>query len=157
MPREGEVHMSKFEEYKLCDERVQRLSERRQAASQTYLSINTVIFSVFAFLTKDAGINGKNMAFISVPLCCVGILACIIWLKIISDFKKIIGWHYEQLRELEKDLPDQRPIYNMEWERFFKPGKRQDFLSFSRLEGYLPRMIIALYIIYFTIVLLAST
>jgi hypothetical protein len=49
---------AKFEEYKLPSELVQWLSERRQAASQTYLAVNTAPFGVLAFLAKDAGFHG---------------------------------------------------------------------------------------------------
>lgn len=140
--------MDYIEEYKLCDARVQRLSERRQTASQTYLSINTVIFSVFAFLTKDSGVSGLNLVWVSLPIFSVGILACIIWIRIITDFKKIIGWHYEQLREMEDKIPGSYKVYTKEWEQFFRPQNNREKFSFSRLESFLPRILIVLYIIY---------
>jgi len=148
--------MSNFEAYKLCDERIQRLSERRQTSSQTYLSINTIIFSVFAFLVKDAGLKGWNMLLISLPLLLMGVLACVVWIKIITDFKKIIGWHYEQLREMENNFPENYRTYTKEWEKFFKPQNKREKFSFSRLEGLLPRILIMLYIIYCSIMLISA-
>jgi hypothetical protein len=140
--------MSKFDEYKLLDERIQRLSERRQNSSQTYFSINTFIFSVFAFLVKDMGLSGQSMALVSIPLFLVGISACVVWIKIITDFKKIIGWHYEQLREIEKTVPESNQIYNKEWSQFFEPRQGKDRFSFSNLELSLPRILIVIYVIY---------
>ncbi len=49
--------MDKFDEYSLFSSLVQHKSQRRQAASQTYLTVNTVIFGVLAFLVKDAGLG----------------------------------------------------------------------------------------------------
>ena len=42
----------KFAEYKLFVESTQHLSERRQAATQTYLSVNTAIFAILALLVQ---------------------------------------------------------------------------------------------------------
>ena len=47
--------VDKFQEFEMFSELVQRLSERRQSASQTYLTVNTAVFGVLAFLAKDAG------------------------------------------------------------------------------------------------------
>ena len=91
----------KFEEYKLFSELVQRLSERRQVASQTYLAVNTAAFGLLAFLAKDAGFHGWGLVGVSVPLFLVGMIACVVWHSIITHFREIIGWHYEQLREME--------------------------------------------------------
>ncbi len=148
--------MNKFNEYKLFSERVQRLSERRQTASQTYLTVNTAIFGVLAFLVKDAGFHGWGLVAFSLPLFLVGVLACLIWLKIIADFKEIVGWHYEQLRKMEQALPESDKIYSNEWEQFFKPREGKERFGFSRLESWLPRLFLGLYVVY-TVVLVAAT
>lgn len=49
----------KFDEYKLFVESAQHLSERRQAATQTYLTVNTSIFAILALLVKEAGLSGS--------------------------------------------------------------------------------------------------
>jgi hypothetical protein len=138
----------KLEEYKLFSELVQHLSERRQTASQTYLAVNTAAFGVLAFLAKDAGFHGWGLVGVSVPLFFVGIIACVIWHKIVTHFREIIGWHYQQLRDMEEALPESARIYSLEFERFYlaQAGKRG--FSFSQLEIWLPRLFIALYAIY---------
>jgi hypothetical protein len=140
--------VAKFEEFQMFSEHVQRLSERRQSASQTYLTVNTAVFGVLAFLAKDTGFQGWGLVGVCVPLFAVGILACVIWHRIIAQFKTIIGWHYEQLRAMEDDLAESGRIYTREWEHFFKPQGGRERFGFSRLEAWLPRLLIALYAIY---------
>jgi hypothetical protein len=148
--------VEKFEEYRLFSEHVQRLSERRQAASQTYLTVNTAIVGVLAFLAKDAGFRGWGLVGVSVPLFVVGILACVVWYRIIVQFKAIIGWHYEQLRAMEADLDESARVYTKEWERFFKPTGGRERFGFSRLEAWLPGLLVALYAIYAVVMVVAT-
>ncbi len=140
--------MDKFDEYSLFSTLVQNKSERRQAASQTYLTVNTVIFGVLAFLVKDAGFRGWGLVVVNLPLFLVGALACLVWHKIIADFRQIIGWHYEQLRLMEQALSESHQVYLKEWERFFKPQEGKERFGFSRLESWLPRFFVGLYVLY---------
>jgi hypothetical protein len=140
--------MSGFEEYEFFGKWIQNLSERRRAASQTYLAVNTAIFTVLAFLVKDASFRGWGLVLVSLPLFLGGALACLIWHRIITDYKQIIGWHYEQLREMEKTLEGSSRIFTEEWERFYKPHQGKERFSFSRLEIWLPRSFLGLYAVY---------
>ncbi|MGD2148194.1 MAG: hypothetical protein PVH41_16000 [Anaerolineae bacterium] len=65
--------MSRFEEYKLFSDRVQRLSERRQLTSQTYLAVNTAVLGVMAFLIRDAGLRSWGLVAVVLPLFLVGL------------------------------------------------------------------------------------
>jgi hypothetical protein len=140
--------LDRFKEYELFSKRTQRLSERRQVASQHYVAINTVIFGVLAFLVKDAGFRGWGLIVVSLPLFIVGGLTCLIWYRIITQFREIIGWHYQQLREMEQSLPESKQIYSKEWEHFFKPQPGRGSFGFSRLEVWLPRFFLGLYGVY---------
>jgi len=141
--------MDKLKEYEIATERVRSMSEQRQAASQLYLAVNTGIVGVFAFLVKDGGFSGWGSAAVGLPLFAVGIAACLVWHRIITDFRQIIGWHYEQLRDLEKSMPDCQGICTNEWEKFFKPQGGRERFGFSRLEVWLPRLFIGLYAVLF--------
>ena len=140
--------VSTVKEYELFSERILRLSERRQLVSQTYLAVNTAIFGVLAFLLTGTGFRGWRSVLASLPLFLVGALACLIWHKIIAQFKEIIGWHYEQLREMEQAFPESRKIYSNEWEEFFRPRQGKERFGFSRLEIWLPRLLLGLYVVY---------
>lgn len=142
--------LDKFEEYKFFAESTQYLSERRQAATQTYLTVNTAIFAIFAFLVKDAGFRGWGLVLVSLPLFLVGALACVIWHKIITQYKALIGWRYDQLMEMERsqEMAGSHQFYVKEWEDFFQPRQGKEKFGFSRLEVWLPRLFLALYLVY---------
>jgi hypothetical protein len=140
--------MDKFEEYKLFSERTERLSERRQAATQTYLAVNTAAFTILVFLVKDAGFRGWGLVAASLPLFLMGTLACLIWHRIIVQYKPLIGWHYEQLREMELRIPESYQVYRKEWDKFYTPSQGKERFGFSLLEVWLPRIFLALYIVY---------
>lgn len=142
--------MDKFEEYKFFAESTQYLSERRQAATQTYLTVNTAIFAVLGFLVKDAGFRGWGLVLVSLPLFLVGVAACLIWYRIITQYKALIGWRYEQLMAIERSQPMEgcHQFYVKEWEDFFKPRQGKEWFGFSRLEIWLPRLFLALYLLY---------
>jgi len=140
--------MVTFDEYKFFADSTQHLSERRQAATQTYLTVNTAVFAVLAFLISDAGFKGFDLFLVSFPLFLVSVMACLIWSKIITQYKALIGWRYDRLMEMEKSIPDCQQMYNKEWEDFFKPRLGKEKFGFSRLEAWLPRMFFGLYIAY---------
>ena len=136
--------MDKFEEYKLFSDRTLQHSQRRQNASQIYLTVNTAIFSVMALLIRDSGLRGWNLVLASIPLFLVGLLASAVWIMIIARFKKLIGWYYEQLREMEEEIKGSYKFYTKEWISFSQKSRT----SFSDLEAFMPKIFIGLYLIY---------
>ena len=141
--------MDKFEEYKLLNERAQKLSERRQTTSQIYLTISTAIFGAIAFLIKDSGLHRWALVLAAMPLFCVGILTCIIWLGIAQKLEKFLDWQYDRLREMEQEIPGSSMILTKENKYFYEPveGGKKKF-SFTLQEAWLPRLLIILFGIY---------
>lgn len=139
--------MDKFEEYKFFAENTHHLSERRQAATQTYLTVNTAIFGVIAFLVKDANFGEWETAIALIPLLIVGMLACFIWNKIIIQHKKLINWRYDELMKIEKSaaMKGSHQFYTKEWESYFKPQQGKEKFGFSVLEKLLPMLFMVLY------------
>ena len=139
----------KFEEYKLHIERAQKLSERRQATTQTYLTINTAIFGAAAFIVKDSGLSGWPLVLVALPLFAVGILACFIWLGIMKKIELFLDWQYDRLREMEAGIQDGFQILTKENMHFYEPkkGGRKRF-SFSLQEAWLPRLLLFLFTLY---------
>lgn len=148
--------MDKFDEYKFFAEATQHLSERRQAATQTYLTVNTAIFAVLAFLIKDAGLTGWGLVAVSLPLFLVGVLACLIWHKIITQHKALIGWRYDQLMAMEQAMPESHQMFLKEWKDFFEPRQGKQRFGFSTLELGLPRLFLGLYLVYYAGLVVAA-
>ncbi len=144
--KSGEV--DKYDEYKFFAKSTQFLTERRQSAHRVYLSVNTAIFAVMAFLIKDAKIEVTKLVLANLPLVIVGILVCCAWLKFINQYKELINWRYGQLMGMEKTLKNSHRMYIKEWQDFFKPFSGKEKFGFSRLEAWLPKLFIALYLSY---------
>ena len=101
-----------------------------------------------AFLVKDAGFQAWGLVFVSLPLFVVGILVCLIWLRIILQFEVLISWRYEQLRAMELGMPDSYQLVRKEWETLFRLVAGRDRFGFSRLERWLPQFFLLLYATY---------
>ena len=140
--------MDRFEEYKFFSDGTQQLADRRQTATEVYLSVNTAIFALIAFLLKDVGVEGRLQALLTLPLFGVGVFACLVWYKLIYGYKRLIGWRFEQLMAIEKTLPDSYQMYSKEQQHFFGSQNGKEKFGFSRLEVWLPQVILALYIVY---------
>jgi len=140
--------MDKFDEYKFFAQVTHQLSERRQAATQTYLTVNTVISAALGFLVKDMSFRGWGLVLVSLPFFLVGVLACLIWCRIITQYKALAGWRYEQLIEMEKAIPQSYQMYKKEQDDYFQSPAAKGHVSFSQLELWLPRLFLGLYIAY---------
>src|SRR5687767_11257125 len=148
--------MDRFEEYKLLYQRTEKLSERRQATSQIYLTINTAIFGAIAFLVRDSGLAGRSLIQAIGPLFIVGTLICIIWLNIILNLERVLNWQYGQLRAMEAKMRGGVGLFTRENNELFESRKGRKRLSFTMLEAWLPRILGALYLGYFIAMALAA-
>ena len=148
--------MDKFEEYKLLNERAEKLSERRQTTTQIYLTINTAIFGAVAFLIKDSGLRGWALVLTAVPLFCVGVLACIIWLGIAKKLEKFLDWQYDRLREMEQEIPGSSMILTRENKEFYEPTPGKKKFSFTLQEAWLPRLLMLLFGLYAAAMILSA-
>lgn len=148
--------MEKYDEYKLLYQRAEKLSERRQATSQIYLTINTAIFGAIAFVVKDSGIEGWNLFHVISPLFLVGILICIIWLNIVLNLEKILNWQYKQLRELETEIRGSSRIFSKENTAFFQVSSHKKRFSFTLLEAWLPIILGLVYLMYLIAMIIAT-
>jgi hypothetical protein len=149
--------LNKFDEYKFFAESTQYLSDKRQNATKTYISVNLAVFTVLAFLIQDVDIKGWVLIFAISPLFLVGASVCYIWHKTLTQYKDLIGWRYGQLMEMEQKIPDSHQMYIKEWEDFFKLRQGKEKFGYSRLEVWVPKILLLLYIgfavclIFFTI------
>jgi hypothetical protein len=144
----------KYDEYKFFVENTQHLDDRRQAATQMFLGVNTAIFGLVGFLIQDAGLKGQFLALLVAPMFVLGGLACILWVSVINRFKRLIGWRYEQLMAMERAIPESHQMYLKEWETMFAADAARKILGLSLLD-WLPRAILALWVVYGCAFLLA--
>jgi len=148
--------MNKFDEYKFFAQSTQFLTDKRQSATQTYLTVNSAIFAVLAFLIKDLEFKNWDLVIITIPLFTAGMLVCWIWKKLILQYKELIRWRFDQLMKMEKAMPDSYQMYIKEWEDFYKTQPGKEKFGFSRLEIILPILFMSLYFIFLGGLILAT-
>lgn len=85
-------------------------------------------------------------------------MVCFTWSRIIREFSRLIGWQYDQLREMEKHIKGSFKMHTREWDEFYKPTiKSKRSFSFSNLEAQMPSIFIGLYVIYAIGIVIAVT
>lgn len=131
-----------YQEYTFFIESTQWLTERRQTANDIYMSVNMAVFAALSFVFQDmTKLSMSTCAFMS-PLLIAGVLVCLMWHRLIVKYKHLINWRFDQLMEMEKNLPGSYQMYNREQEDIYSKAKG----GFSGIELWLPRIFIALYI-----------
>ena len=156
--------VNKFEEYRFFSESTARLTDRRQMATQVWVTLHTLLFAALGYLMKEAGANvqsamesgaaaasGGRWLFVASafgPLLLLGLWSCVIWRKMLLSYQELISWRYDQLMEMERapQLEGSHRFFNREWEDFFGPDAKRRRISFTRLEVRLPTVLIFVYL-----------
>ena len=136
-----------FAEYQLITESAQFLTERRQHASNIYMSMNVAIFSVILFIAKDFKDEGWLTMASVLSICFLGILICLAWRAAIRKYARLIGWKYEQLRVIEQrpEMGWSHKICSREWEEIYVKNWKAGEKSFSNIEMKTPALLISVY------------
>ncbi len=149
----------KFEEYKLFIEDTARLSERRQTVTNTYITVNGAIVALLTFMFKDAGFTNVRIVLAVIPVIIAGIIVCYFWLRLLSSYKRLVGFRFAQLEEMEKEIPGSHRMYYRETESLYSRAPKNKQISQSKIEMRLPWLFGGLYVGIFVVacVLLAFT
>lgn len=145
--------MDKFEEYKFFAQNTWDMSNRRGATTSTYLTVNTATFAIIAFLVKDVGFGGWWLVLAATPIFVVGGILCGVWWAMIERHRQLIGWRFDQLMAMEKQMADSHQMYLREWQTFYDPDRKLleeqkiKRFEFTRLEKRMPELFMALYVI----------
>jgi hypothetical protein len=139
------------DEYKFFAESTQFLTERRQAAAQVYLGVNTALIAIAGFLIKDIGVSGSAFLLLTWFIFIIGVTVCGAWIYIINRYKELIKWRYDQLMAMEQaeesSMKGSYQMYTKEYEFISGPGKGKCGFKFSVTERMLPGLFIAVYIV----------
>ena len=96
--------MATDNEYQLALEQANKLADRRQAITTTYLSVNAALTGAIAFLFKDGRLPDISSQVTVLALLFSGVVACGLWRRLIKHYSALTGWWYEQIRSLENYL-----------------------------------------------------
>lgn len=139
------------DEYKFFAESTQFLTERRQAAAQVYLGVNTALIAIAGFLIKDIGVSGNAFILVAWFIFIIGIIVCRAWIGIINRYKDLIKWRYDQLMAMEQaaeqSMQGSYQMYTKEYKFFSDAAGEKDTFKFSVTERMLPALFIAVYVV----------
>lgn len=144
--------VSKFEEYSLFIEDTARLSERRQTVSNTYVAVNSLLLVAIGLLVKDLGATGVWRLLLPVPLIVSGIIISRRWSELLSNYKKLVGFRINVLKDMEKKMSGIENMYLREELIYPMDGSGGSHsicgLNFSDKEQALPKIFIVLYYLF---------
>jgi hypothetical protein len=143
--RRAEGAPDRLEIYKLLVEMADRVSQRRQAANNFYLSVNTLLVGGSAFLGRTS-LEGWNIILIAVA----GAAISFLWIRSIKSYASLNDAKFGVINELENSLAVQ-PFHD-EWRRLHPPkdeqsgeAKRKRHRPFHEVEVWIPWVFISLY------------
>jgi len=144
--------VNKFEEYSLFIEDTARLSDRRQTVSNTFVAVNSLLLVAIGLLIKDLVATGVWRLLLPVPLIVSGIIISRRWSELLSNYKKLIGFRINVLRDMEKKMSGIENMYHREdllYPRDVSGGSHSiGGLNFSDKEQSLPNIFILLYCLF---------
>ena len=107
--------MSEHNEFQFALDHVEKLTDRRQANTSFYLSVNTGIFAVIGLLIKDAPLTAEWLTGAILMLLIAGLIACFIWRSLLRQYGILLGWWYTRLREMEQEMSDAERLVTREY------------------------------------------
>ena len=130
-----------LEQYKLCVEMADRVSERRMSANNYLLTVNAFLVTLYG-LASALQVLQKQLWQYVVPV--AGLLVCVTWFVLIRSYRQLNSAKFKVLHELESMLPT--APYDREWE-WAEQGKGRAYVPLSHIETYIPVTFAGLYIL----------
>ncbi len=140
--------MTPDDEYQLYLEQVNKLAERRQNVTSTYLTVNTAIVGAVAFLFKDGYIPGWSQQVTVLVLFVAGIVVCDLWRRLIKQYSQLLSWWFKQLHLLEDKMVESSKLIKREYEALYKKKKGRPPIGLTRYETGLTWVFTGMYVVF---------
>ena len=119
-------------QWKTCVEMADSISKRRDTLNNTFTTLNIAIIAAVSFYWSLK----------SILILVSGIAICLLWIRLIQNYKALNEEKYTVINDLESTLPN-RP-FRKEWVNLQRNPHYKDN---SKLEKVLPVLFITLYVI----------
>ena len=126
-----------FEQYKLYVEMADRVSQRRMSANTFFTTVNTLLFTVAAF------VGSKDLQWVIF----VGVIGCVIsfaWYFTLNSYRQLNSGKFTVINEIEKLLP--LSGFSYEWEVLASGEKKSKYWPLSHVEKIIPVIFFFAYI-----------
>ena len=130
----------RLEIYKLLVDMADRVSQRRQAANNFYLSVNTLLVGGTAYL-KTLTPSTATLA----TLMIAGFAICALWYQNIQSYKTLNTAKFAVINDIETRLAEQP--FHAEWARLDPEDDGQRHKPFHAIEGRVPWVFATVYFV----------
>ena len=127
-------HSDYFDQYKMYVESAEKISDRRQNANNFFLTINTVLISVFGLSFQIKIL--ENVSWIKILLALLGLIICVIFWFLLRAYKQLNSGKFKVIHEIEQGLP--LAIYDYEWKVLGEGKDKKLYYPFSHIELFIP-------------------
>ena len=126
-------------QWQSCVEMLNAVNQRRDNVNDRFCAINTAVIAAISFVWDIR----------TIALIAVGLIICIIWIKLILNFREIKRERYKVIKSLEKKLPAN--VFSEEWNclrnnRRYKEG--------TNIEVKLPLCFMILYLVLIYVIII---
>lgn len=136
--------------YRMALAHVETLTERRQAVTPIYLTVNTAILAAMGFLVKDSHLQPGALNASVLLMLVAGLIACWIWHSLLKQYQILLRWWYELLREYEVNMSDENQMITREYKALYQPTseKKHPRIGMTKYEIHLVYVLIGLYVVF---------
>lgn len=127
---QGDYEATIVEQWKTCVDIANGITDKRNMANSIFITINTALFAVVTF----------SLDYKSIFLSVIGIAICILWLKLLENYKRLNEVKYDIINEIEDMLP--LTPFKAEWNRLNYQG---NYTGLTKIEKILPIVFVVLY------------
>lgn len=135
-----------LEQYKLYVEMADRISERRMNANRFYMALLSGLLIMISFVVNKDNINAlaEQQFVIYLATGILGALVCIVWFINIRSYRQLNTAKFQVIHEIEETLS--YAPYKTEWEILGKGSSARSYLQLTRIEAYVPLILILPYL-----------
>lgn len=139
-----------LEQYKLCVEMADRVSNRRGLTNTFFLTLNTAVVTVIGGFWNDRPETSKW--FLALPLIVI-LGQCLAWFWLVRSYRQLNTAKFLVIGMLEERLPAS-PYWRAEWKALGEGKDRSKYWPLSHLEQWVPTLFAVTYVVGFLAVML---
>lgn len=138
----GQPSDAYLEQYKLYLEHLHKLADGRQSANSFFLTLNTGLCAVFAFLfSRDTPAEIRPL-YIVIPF--AGILASFFWYRLVKSYRQLSAGKFEVIHQMEQYLP--MAPYKAEWALLGQGKDASKYRPLTQVEVWVPLCFTSMYV-----------
>lgn len=138
----GEHLESYLTQYRIYLEHLDKIADRRQSSNSFFLTINSGLCAILAFLgSKDATDDIRSLLVV-IPF--AGIVLSCFWYRLVASYRQLSTGKFDIVHRMEKHLP--MAPYRAEWEVLGQGKDSSKYMPLTHIEVWVPRLFVVMYV-----------